>query len=131
MSLVSDLDRMMDSFFKDIPQWESRQPRVDIVREEDRYVLTAELPGVSEDQVEIKVEENLLVISSSVEKEVEKEDLKYLLRERSSASFKRSFVLPKDVDTDSINAVFNNGILTLNMKVSEKAKPRVISIKKK
>merc|ERR1711879_53907 len=131
MSLMSDFDRMMGSFFKDVPQWESRQPRVDIVRDEDRYLLTAELPGVNEDQLEIKIEENLLTLSSQLEKEAEKEGTQFLLKERSSASFKRSFVLPKDVDTENIEASFSNGILNLTMKIAEKAKPRMISIKKK
>ncbi len=131
MSLMSDIDRMMDSFFKDVPQWETRQPRTDIVKEDDKYVLTTELPGIDENHLDLKVEENLLTISTNEEKEVGKEEVKYLLRERTSATFKRSFVLPKDVDTESITALFSNGILTLTMKVSEKAKPRTISISSK
>ena len=131
MDLMSDFDKMMSSFFKDVPQWDSRQPRVDIVKDEENYLLTAELPGVTEDQLELKVEENLLTISSRVEKEAEKEGAKYLLKERSAVAFKRSFVLPKDVDTESIEAAFSNGILKLTMKVAEKAKPRTIEITKK
>ncbi|MBI9104894.1 MAG: Hsp20/alpha crystallin family protein [Spirochaetales bacterium] len=152
MSVMSELDRMMDSFFKDVPQWESRHPRVDIARDEEHYLLTAELPGVDEEQVEIKVEENLMTIATRAEirkvesagneengedsgKEVMKEEenkgVKYLLKERSSAPFRRSFVLPKDVDTENIEASFHNGILSLTMKVAEKAKPRTITINQK
>ena len=127
-ALMSDIDRIMDSWFSDAPYWDSRTPQVDIYKEEGQYVLTAELPGLSEDNLDIKVEGNLLTLSANVEKDAERENVKYLLKERSSSAFKRSFVLPKDVDTEKISAAFKNGVLTLEMKISEKAQPRSIAI---
>lgn len=127
---MSDFDKVLDSFFPEAPYWDTRNPQVDIYKEEGQYVLSAELPGLSEENLDIKVEGNLLTLSAEKgkEKEAEKENVQYLLRERSSHAFKRSFVLPKDVDTEKISAEFKNGILTLVMKISEKAQPRSISI---
>lgn len=131
MAFVNDFDRMLDSFFSDVPYWDSQVPKVDIHKEEGQYVLSAELPGYSQENLDIKVEGNLLTISAENQKETEENDKekKYLVKERLQSSFKRSFVLPKDVDSEKIEAAFKDGILTLTMQVSEKSQPKSISIK--
>lgn len=121
-------DRMLDSFFENTPVWKARTPAVDVKEEADRYVLEAELPGLNEKDVEVKVEENLLTINSA---KSEKEEGKnaYLMKERCSSSFQRSFVLPKDVDKDNISAKFRNGLLVLDLHKKPEVKPRSIEVK--
>jgi len=129
LNLWGDFDRMLDSFFDDVPVWNSRVPSVDIREEADKYILEAELPGLTEKDIEVKVENNLLTISSKKEENKEEKKNGYLLRVRRSSSFSRSFVLPKDTNKEEIHAVFKNGVLTLNLGKNPEAKPKNIAIK--
>ena len=124
-----DFDRMIDRIFSDTPIWEARVPAVDVREEKDRYVLEAELPGLTEKDIEVKVEDNLLTISSKKEEKREEKGDEYLIRERRSSAFKRSFVLPDDVDKENIDAKFKNGILTLDMKKLASAQPKSIAVR--
>ena len=128
LSVFSDFDRMFDGLFTD-RNVSMRTPSVDIVEDEDRYVLEAELTGLSEKDVDVKVEDSLLTISSKKTEETETEKRSYLLRERRDFQFTRSFVLPKDVNRESIAASFKNGLLTLELPKLPETKPRKIDIK--
>ena len=128
--LLGDFHKVLDSFFDDAPViHKSKIPAVNIREDENGYVLEAELPGMTQADVDVKVEENLLTISSV--KNVENEEKKggYLIRERSESSFKRSFMLPQNVDKESISAKFKNGLLILDMQKRKEDKTRSISIK--
>ena len=131
LSYVTDFDRMLDSFFKDTPFWNTNAPSVDITESDDAYVLEADLPGMNDKDIDVKVENDILTISSNREEKKEENKKGYLLKERRSCSFSRSFVLPKDVDRSNIEAHFKNGVLTLNLPKSPEAKPRNIDIKVK
>jgi HSP20 family protein len=124
-----DFDRMIDRIFSDTPIWEARIPAVDVREEKDQYVLEAELPGLTDKDVEVKVEDNLLTISSKKDESREEKRNGYLIRERRSSSFHRSFVLPNDVDKENITAQFKNGLLTLEMKKLASAQPKSIPIR--
>ncbi len=124
-----DFDRMIDRIFSDTPVWEARIPAVDVREEKDRYVLEAELPGLTDKDVEVKVEDNLLTISSRKDESREEKRNGYLIRERRSSSFQRSFVLPNEVDKENISAQFKNGLLTLEMKKLASAQPKSIPIR--
>ena len=109
-------------------------PRVDIEEDNKSYTLEMELPGRTEKDVEIELNQNNLKISSAktLEKEEKKEEKKagkYLLKERRTSSFERSFILPKDVDTEKLSADFKNGILTIYMEKKPSESPRKIEIK--
>ena len=127
VSVFDDFDRLFDGFFND-RRASYRTPSVDIVEDDDRYVLEAELTGLSEKDVDVKVEDNLLTISSSSTEEKEEEKKSYLLRERKSYQFARSFVLPKDVNRENISATFKNGLLSLVLPKLPETKPRKIDI---
>lgn len=131
MSLLEDFDRLFDNVFSGAPTFaNTNTPVVDVREEKDRYVLEAELPGMSEKDVDLHVEDNMLTIKSAKEEEKEeKNEEGYLVRERRSRSFSRSFVLPKDVDRDKVEARFKNGLLTLTMPKSAESKARQIQIK--
>jgi HSP20 family molecular chaperone IbpA len=128
--LLGDFNRVLDSFFSDnTPVWKARTPAVNVREEENAYVLEAELPGLTQNDVDVRVEDNLLTISSSLSEKKEEKKNGYLIRERSQSSFKRSFILPQNVDKESINAKFKNGLLVLEMLKKKEDKTRSIEIK--
>src|SRR5262252_7598071 len=105
-------------------------PPVDISEDNDRIILTAELPGFSEDQVQIDMENNVLTIRGERKFEEEKggRGRNYHRVERAYGHFLRSFTLPPNVDRDDIRARFNNGLLEVELPKKEEAKPRQIRI---
>ncbi len=126
------IDRAFDSFFDDAFAWgRSNSHRAVDIREEDgAYVVEAEIPGLTEKDIEVKVENDLLTIASKKEANREEKKGGYLLKERRSESFERTFVLPADVDREKIEARFENGLLVLSLPKSEAAKPKQIEVKK-
>ncbi len=129
LKVLGDFDRVLDSFFDDVPFWRNNAPSVDIREEEDKYIMEAEIPGFSKKDLDIKVEDNLLTIASNKEEDKEENKNGYLLRERRQASFSRCFVLPKNVDRDKIDANYKNGVLTLSLPKTPEAKPKTIDVK--
>jgi HSP20 family molecular chaperone IbpA len=128
--LLGDFNRVLDSFFSDNAQgWKARTPAVNVREEQNGYLLEAELPGLTQKDVDVRVEDNLLTISSIKTEETEDQKDGYLIRERSQASFKRSFVLPRNVDKESISAKFKNGLLLLEMKKRKEDQTRSIEVK--
>ena len=111
-----------------------RSPKVNICEEENAYTLEMELPGRTENDIDIELNHNTLTISSldekKAEKKEEKEDKKrkYIVKECHKVSFSRSFTLPEDIDEESISASFKNGILTIDMKKKAQATPKKIAI---
>jgi HSP20 family protein len=103
-------------------------PPVDIVEEKDRILLTAELPGFQENDVEVQMEGGVLTIRGERKSESEKEGRTFHRMERSYGQFVRSFTLPNNVDRDNIKAKFNNGLLEIELPKLEEAKPRQIKI---
>ncbi len=131
-SPTSIFDSALDGFFDDafaVGRGRSHNA-VDIREEDAEYVVEAELPGLTEKDIEVKVENDMLTIASSKEASREEKKGGYLLRERRSESFRRSFVLPADVDREKIEARFENGLLVLSLPKSEAAKPKQIEVKK-
>ena len=119
------------------PTFYVASPRVDVLENEDEYKLEMELPGRTENDVNIELDHDNLTISSKIEQTEEKEskaekkaekNKKYLLQERHVSSFSRRFSLPSDVDEESISASFKNGILTIDMKKKPVVKPKKIEI---
>jgi len=103
-------------------------PPVDIAEDKDRITLTAELPGFSEDQVNILMEGGVLTIRGERKFEEEKNGRNFHRVERSYGQFVRSFTLPNNVDRDQIRASFDNGLLKIELPKSEEARPREIKI---
>jgi HSP20 family protein len=103
-------------------------PPVDIAEDKDRIVLTAELPGFKEDQIEIQMEGGVLTLRGERKFEDEKEGRSFHRVERSYGQFVRSFTLPNNVDREKIEATFHNGLLEIALPKREEAKPRQIPI---
>ena len=124
-------NRFFDPFFNDSPVVKRTSPAIDIDEDDNRYSLEVELPGLTEKDIEVKVEGNLLTLSSKKSEEKEEEKKNHVLRERRSYSFSRSFVLPENVEADKITAEFKNGLLLIDVPKAEKAKPKLLEIKVK
>jgi HSP20 family protein len=91
--------------------------------------MEVELPGLTDKDIELKVEDNILTLSSKKEESKEEKKNGYLLRERRSAEFCRTFVLPNDADRAEIKAEFKNGLLEVSVPKKPEAQPRKIDVK--
>ena len=142
LSLRREMDRLFDDFgrgfwplstrgsiFDIEPFWQREMswettPAVDITESEKAYELTAELPGMDEKNIEVKVANGNLIIKGEKQEEKEEKKKDYYMRERKFGSFERRFELPESVDADKIEANFKKGVLTLTLpKKVEAQKP--------
>ncbi len=132
--LHDEMDNLVGSFFGDWdwPAWgRSRWPAIDIAEEENQYVVKAEVPGCKPEDVEISLSGNVLTISGEKKEEQEKNEKGYYHMERSYGSFRRDLALAAEVDTAKIQAECKDGVLTITLPKSEKAKPTKIKVKVK
>jgi len=105
-------------------------PSVDIYETENALVLTAEIPGIEEKDVEIKIENNTLTVSGERKFEKETKEENYHRIERAYGSFCRSFTLPNYINHDKIEAEHDSGILRITMPKKSELKPRKVKILK-
>jgi HSP20 family protein len=105
-------------------------PSVDIYETENELILSAEVPGIEEKDIEIKVEDSTLTIRGERKFEKETKEENYHRIERSYGSFSRSFTLPNYVDQDKIQAEHENGVLKITMPKKMELKPRTVKILK-
>jgi HSP20 family protein len=103
-------------------------PAVDIIEDEKEYLIKAEIPEVDKKDVRVTVQENVLTIQGERRKHVEEKDKRYHRVERSYGTFVRSFTLPEDVAEENVRAEFKDGMLTLHLPKTAKAKPKSIEI---
>jgi len=101
-------------------------PPANVLKEENKYILSIALPGVSKKDVSINMEKNKLTIKSNVEENTE---TKYRLREFNYAKFERVFTLSDDADIDNISAKFEKGILSIIIPTIKEAGPTEVKIK--
>ena len=130
-TLQDQLNRLFDEpFFRRadesaITAW---APDVDIYEDGNQLVLKADLPDINEEDLDIRIENNMLTIRGErkFEKSVKEEN--YLRVERSYGAFSRSFSLPNTVATEGIKAEYKNGVLTLTLPKREESKPKQIKV---
>jgi HSP20 family protein len=103
-------------------------PPVDIAEDKDRILVTAELPGFKENEIEIQTENGMLTLRGERKFEKETDGKSYHRVERSYGQFVRSFSLPNNVDREKIKASFSNGLLQVELPKREDARPRTIEI---
>lgn len=102
---------------------------LDVHETEDAYVVSADVPGVAADDIDIKLHDNVLTISAETSYENEEERGHAILQERRYGSFSRSLRFPVNVNNDSVEADYNNGVLTITVPKAEEVKPRRITVK--
>ena len=128
----SAMPAIFEDFFKPWSQWfgddggltgrASNIPAVNIRENGDHYTVTLAAPGLTKDDIEINVENNMLTISSEKEALEESKEEKYTRKEYSYNSFSRSFTLPDDIKQEAIDARYENGELKITLPRKEEAK---------
>ncbi|MFG6446238.1 Hsp20/alpha crystallin family protein [Microbacterium sp. P06] len=121
----AELDRLAGSVLSS--RSNLRVMPVDLYRDADRYVLNADLPGIDPGSVDIDVDGQLLTIRAQ-RTAGGIEGAKWLTQERPAGSFLRQFSIGEGVDTSGISASYDNGVLSVVLPVSERAKPRKVEV---
>ncbi len=103
-------------------------PAMDLTETTDEFVLTADLPGLGEDDVKIELVDRVLTVSGERTRERTDEKAGYRRVERAFGSFTRALTLPEGVDGEAISASFDRGVLEIHIPKPEQRKPRTISI---
>jgi HSP20 family protein len=132
-TIQSEMNRLFNTFFEGGPgnggtQLRRWLPAMDLVEIQDAFVLRADLPGVSESDVNIELDDNVLTISGERKAEHEERKEGYYRVERASGAFQRSLTLPEGVDPEAIEASFDNGVLEVRIPKPEQRKPRKVTI---
>jgi HSP20 family protein len=128
-----DMDRLWESFFErgtlrgeEAGEW---LPSLDVAETKNEIVVKAEVPGLEPKDIDISLSDGLLTIKGEKKQEREEKEENYHLVERSYGSFTRSIRLPKEVQSDKINASYKNGVLKVVLPKSEEAKKKEVKIK--
>ena len=126
----SDLHRLFNTLFEDRDSAVQQRwmPAMDLVEADDHFLLKADLPGLSEEDVAIEVRDNALTISGERKAEHERRERGWYRVERSFGRFSRSLTLPEGVDHGAISASFDRGVLSVTIPKPEQRKPRRIEI---
>ena len=149
-ALRQEIDKLFDDMFPishsspfrrwgmDWPRWPRMMqemgefaaiPRSDVSETDKHYVIRAELPGLSEDDIEVSVSNDVLTIKGEKQSETEESEADYHLSECSYGLVQRSFPLPKGVDMDKVKAEFKKGVLKITFMKTKEAAPRKITVK--
>jgi len=129
--LQSTLNRVFQGYNRgddELTTTTSFVPAVDIYEDEHNITLKMEVPGVKQDDLDIRVENNTLTVRGERKFEKEEKEENFHRVERRYGSFSRSFTLPNSVDTDSIHADYENGVLVLKLAKRAEARPKQIKV---
>jgi HSP20 family protein len=138
-SLRREIDRLFEDFDQGLwgfpfrqslyefePRWTA--PAVDIAEKDNAYEIAAELPGMDQNNIEVKLNNGVLTIKGEKKQEKEEKNKNYYLSERRYGAFERSFQVPEGVDAKKIEASFNKGVLTISLPKSAEAQKSVQTI---
>ena len=133
-TIQSEMNRLFNTYFDSptpanggatLRRW---TPAMDLVETEQDFVLRADLPGVSEDDVKIELEDRVLTVSGERKAEHEERKEGYYRVERSSGAFTRTLTLPEGVNPEAISASFDKGVLEVRIPKPEEKKPHRVTI---
>ncbi len=137
-ALQRDMNRLFDDFFRSFGMMPWRgfeepalafSPQLDIVEDEDNIQVSAELPGMDRNDIDVSISNGTLTIRGEKQQEREDRGTNYFRRERTYGSFRRSVPLATEVDHDQAEATFKRGVLTVTLPKSAEAKKKRITIK--
>jgi len=103
-------------------------PAIDVAEKDDNLVITAELPGLKKEEVELEIEKGVLTIRGEKKEKKEEKTTRMYVIERSYGMFERAFALPQYLDLDKVNAEFENGVLVVKIPKVEHEKGRKVEI---
>ena len=133
-TIQTEMNRLFNNFF-DTPagpggasQLRRWVPAMDLVETDEDFVLRADLPGLTEKDVNLELDDNVLTVSGERKAEHEERKEGYYRVERASGSFSRSLTLPEGVDADRVTASFERGVLEVRIPKPEVRKPRKVAI---
>jgi HSP20 family protein len=133
-TIQNEMNRLFNTFFESpnpasggatLRRW---VPAMDLVETEEDFVLRADLPGLSEQDVNIELEDHVLTVSGERKAEHEEQKEGYYRVERASGLFSRSLTLPEGVNPDGVRASFDRGVLEVRIAKPEQRKPRKVAI---
>ncbi len=136
LNMHDDMDHLFQDFFGNVhmPSWAQEQafPAVDIIENDKDFKVKVELAGMQPEDVEISVTDGFLTIKGEKQEETEEKDENYLRRETSYGSFQRTIALPETANCDEADAIFRNGVLSIEVPKKAEAveKPKKLQIKK-
>lgn len=129
----NEIDRLFeDAFNAPVGNWERNTVwgfPLDVTENEAAFMVKAAVPGMNPDDLDITISDNVLTIKGETHFEETKEDEKVHLQERRFGSFMRSITLPTPVESDAVEATYENGVLTLSIPKAEAVKPKRIAVK--
>lgn len=130
--LVEDMFGTLHDEFGRLPEWWGNErfvPSMDVAEDETSLTLTAEVPGMSKEDLEVTVEDGMLIVRGEKKEEKTSEDESWRRTERRFGQFERRVQLPEHVDAEKIEATYKDGVLKLRMPKAEGTKPKAIPIK--
>ncbi len=134
-TMQSEMNRLFGTFFDSATPRNGRRaalrswiPALDVVENENEYVLRADLPGLTEADVNVELDENILRISGERKSEYEEKTDGFYRLERATGRFSRSLSLPEGVSAEGIQASFDNGVLEVHIQKPEQRKPQKVAI---
>jgi HSP20 family protein len=133
-SLQQEMNRLFSTFF-DTPTGGNGNtiarrwiPAMDLVETDDHYVLTADLPGLAEGDIDLEFEGDVLTLSGERKAEHSERREGFYRLERATGAFSRSLTLPEGIDPEAVKAKFDNGVLEVRIPKPEQRKPRKVAI---
>ncbi len=132
-NIHSSIQKYFDDFttMKSSFNTDSFSPKFDISEKGNQFIIETEVPGVKKENLKITLQDNILTIEGEKKNVNKVDERKYFLTERTYGSFKKSFALPEEVDSDKVNAKFSDGVLTITLDKVEEEAPveKVIEVK--
>ncbi|MEM7332769.1 MAG: Hsp20/alpha crystallin family protein [Chloroflexota bacterium] len=127
-SIFDEFDRLFDASFSKSTPTSNWSVAIDVVENDDAYIIEASVPGIAADDLDVTLEDNVLTLKGEVKSEEASENTQYHVRERRYGSFSRRVRFPVAVNGENIAATYENGILTLNVPKAEEVKPKKIEV---
>lgn len=131
-NIRNEMDRRFKEFYR--PAAEDSEdvcdcyPLVDIKETKDDFIISAEVPGISKEDVKINISDDTLTIKGEKKEQKKEKDHNSLRIERSYGMFQRTFSLPTHVESEKVKAAYKDGVLTITLPKKEEVKPKEISI---
>lgn len=130
-SIQDEMNRLFEDFFVPSDGGSSGLsfvPSIDLSETKEQVKIKADLPGMSEKDIEVTLENNVLIIKGKRESEKETKEESYYSKERVCGTFLRQITLPKKINPDSIKAKFKNGVLDITMDKAQEERSKMIEI---
>lgn len=131
LNIQDEMNRLFNTYFAKSSDKEEGMvwhPFVDISESNNEITVTAEVPGMTKEDIKVSIQDNVLTLSGEKKQEKQGKGKNYHRIERAFGVFERSFSLPVSVQSDKVKAAYKDGILTITLPKSEEAKPKEISV---